>query len=890
MTDPSATSDTRDQAYEQLASQDWDFPHARPDRLHALHPYPAKFIPEVPRGLIQQLTSPGDLVLDQFSGGGTTGVEALRSGRRFVGLDANPLAVLITRVKCSPFTPRDAAAIERFVGDCRQLVGTSGKPHWLPDIANVDKWYDPSVMNTLASLRAHIREQLSGAARDLAMVVFVNAAAKASYQESETRYVSRPRLVDPTAVVEKFLRVLSQSADVLVRETAAWRDSAEVVCADAREGDAYPTGVDAAVTSPPYPNAFDYHLYHRFRLFWLGDGPLPLRKLEIGSHLKHQSEQAPQESYLSDMRSVLEQTHEALKPGGWFALVVGDGLYRKVLFETASELASLGQEVGFRAFPAIDRNLPTYRRSVRSAGRRLNVEQILLLRKEEGRRQFVLVGPTYKLHPYEKTLRKKEAEGLGAKVEPTNQSGGADLQVITSEPVARLRHLAMSHSVASGDEGEVRTVSALLEGDASGRRKNSTYLGHGIHRYKGKFYPQLAKALVNASELRGGGTVLDPFGGSGTVALESTLAGLNAVSLDCNPVAHSAARAKSDLLHIEPALVERFLTDMANLEISELRSTSEMPSFDPGVLPELMSWFPSPVLLKLDTVLTWVRSWSDSRLVNLGQVLVSDLIREVSQQEPKDLRIRRRAEPIGDAPVLELLADRAIRTLNKYRHYVREVRPYTEAPGAAQVVLGDSTDPSIMPSSPVDAVVSSPPYAAALPYIDTDRLSLSAVFGVDSKGRKPFEARMIGSREIRTQERLFYEEAVHAGEDELLPESTKAWLSAYLDAVRADESAGFRKKQAPAVLARYFQDMSKVLSNAHSVLRSGGHVWLVLGDSKSTISGRRWNIPTVEEVHAIAKHLDFTSIESIPITVTREDRLHSRNAITDNQIIHLRRG
>ncbi len=43
-----------------------------------------------------ELTSrPGDLVLDPFIGSGTTGVVALRTGRRFVGIELNPEYVSI---------------------------------------------------------------------------------------------------------------------------------------------------------------------------------------------------------------------------------------------------------------------------------------------------------------------------------------------------------------------------------------------------------------------------------------------------------------------------------------------------------------------------------------------------------------------------------------------------------------------------------------------------------------------------------------------------------------------------------------------------------------------------------------------------------------------------
>src|SRR6266516_4635242 len=75
-----------------LAALDWSFTAARSDELtHGLHPYPAKFIPSLPRQAIAALSRRGELILDPFSGGGTTAVEALATERGAYSIDANPV-------------------------------------------------------------------------------------------------------------------------------------------------------------------------------------------------------------------------------------------------------------------------------------------------------------------------------------------------------------------------------------------------------------------------------------------------------------------------------------------------------------------------------------------------------------------------------------------------------------------------------------------------------------------------------------------------------------------------------------------------------------------------------------------------------------------------------
>ena len=49
---------------------------------------------QVPQAMVERCllatTNPGDVVLDPFSGSGTTGLSAIQSGRRYVGIEANP--------------------------------------------------------------------------------------------------------------------------------------------------------------------------------------------------------------------------------------------------------------------------------------------------------------------------------------------------------------------------------------------------------------------------------------------------------------------------------------------------------------------------------------------------------------------------------------------------------------------------------------------------------------------------------------------------------------------------------------------------------------------------------------------------------------------------------
>lgn len=892
-------------AYSRLCELDWDlFDVDTTGFTHGMHSYPAKFIPQIPARLIEALSHPGELVVDPFSGGGTTGVEALRLGRDFVGLDANPIAVLLGRIKTTPLTSPDQKELQVLVD---QVVRNSKKiqpviSEYVPEIPNMFKWYSRAVIASLSCIRQYIEEMTRVSARDAALVAFANTAARVSYQESESRYVSKPRRIklgEPELTFVSELKRISAIATALNGRESTLQ--VEFRLGDARERKAMSVESQSAglvVTSPPYPNAYDYHLYHRFRLFWLGDDPRALRNLEIGSHLKHQTEDYPTESYESDMQKVLRNAFEILMPGRYCVVVVGDGIFDGKEYRTSRRLAELATGMGWSVLPAIRRNLPRTRRSITAAGRRLATEDILLLQRPPrtpSLTDVTLRKPNYKRFPYEDLLANREASELFG-VDLTDKGHGSLVCDGSRDVLKEAKNLAFWHSITLGEtNGEVPTLQRLLEDPNNGRRKHSTYVTHGLHRYKGKFYPQLAKALLNLSQIRvEGALVVDPFGGSGTVLLESVLSGRDAVSIDCNPLATAVARSKVDVLDVDVTVLCNSVESLLEMNLSSVRcDDSYWEQFESSTHEELESWFAPKVLGKLGLLLGYARKEPDPRLVAFYEVLISDLVREVSQQEPRDLRIRRRREPIVDAPVVELFRERlqtVIRKIVAYHSIGDEVKPKR---GIGQAVLGSSTQSESYLAMDdlgrsIDCVVSSPPYATALPYLDTDRLSLSAVFGLDRKQRTTIERTLIGSRETSKKETGRFEEMIDSGISNDLPVSTQTFVQELLMAVRADPSAGFRRQQLPTVLWRYFLGISHVMHEIRPRMKRGSHLWFVLGNSHTKIGGKKWLVPTTREFIAIATATGFDVIEEIPITVTREDLAHSRHSITKNTIVHLR--
>lgn len=82
------------------------------------------------------------------------------------------------------------------------------------------------------------------------------------------------------------------------------------------------------------------------------------------------------------------------------------------------------------------------------------------------------------------------------------------------------------------------------------------YATHSLFPYRGKFHPQLIKALINIIGMRKGDTILDPMCGSGTTNIESALMGVNSYAIDLSPFCQFMTKVKYNSLLIASKLLK----------------------------------------------------------------------------------------------------------------------------------------------------------------------------------------------------------------------------------------------------------------------------------------------------------------------------------------------
>ena len=102
----------------------WSFPNRGAWATHTGN-YRGNWSPYIPRNLMSKYTMPGDTVLDQMCGSGTTLVECKLLGRNCVGVDVNPEALMVARDRLNfDYNPLDKdirSETRTYVGDARNL-------------------------------------------------------------------------------------------------------------------------------------------------------------------------------------------------------------------------------------------------------------------------------------------------------------------------------------------------------------------------------------------------------------------------------------------------------------------------------------------------------------------------------------------------------------------------------------------------------------------------------------------------------------------------------------------------------------------------------------------------------------------------------------------------
>jgi hypothetical protein len=497
----------------------------------------------------------------------------------------------------------------------------------------------------------------------------------------------------------------------------------------------------------------------------------------------------------------------------------------------------------------------------------------------------------YKMFPYERRLGLMELESLGVRelVDHEDWVSGVGAPEIADR-------LTYFESLVVGEDERV-TAQTLVEREhlemRDGPSRQPTRYGlHGIHEYKGKFNPQVVRGLCNVIDPEAD-TLIDPFCGSGTALVEGLRLGMNVIGIDSSPIAALIAEAKlagtsasspDELAEELVALGER--TALA-MEAGQAGDSSSHRAPESGEAREYLErWFTPPACRGLMAALDVLRAEERKTLQQLARVALSSILRDVSLQLPEDLRIRRRPEPFVAPPMAPLF----LQAMERIRRGLLELSSWPAIDGEWSLVRGSAEEagdfaPALGRKRRL--ILTSPPYATALPYIDTDRLSIVALELSDSSELSSLERSLIGSREWSQPQKREWD-ARRVENADRLPSGVVSTVDRIAE-LNSGSDAGFRRQAVPSLLYRYFARMGAAFDCWSEVLKGGEAAVLIVGHNHTNAGGERFDIPTPTLLAEIAAERGFAVEDVLKLETWPRYGLHAANGVPGEDALILRR-
>lgn len=491
-----------------------------------------------------------------------------------------------------------------------------------------------------------------------------------------------------------------------------------------------------------------------------------------------------------------------------------------------------------------------------------------------------LIRHSYRYYPYELELARREVATLLPSVSLSETEKGIRLR---GDFDKKITQRLVYFSAAIEDEKSVSTMQARLERvNGNGVNRQSTrYSAHGLHEYKGKFNPQIARAILNILDIPIGARVIDPFCGSGTSLLECAHLGMRAVGTDINPLAVFIANAKLTAVRLPS---DELRTELAAALKRQRSIKLPKTTADQARRDYLLSWFDMDVFQTVERLREAIGKGEPSCATPLLAV-ASNLLRDYSLQDPKDLRIRRRKTPIPERPFVEAFEESALQFITKLEDAQSVLR---KIPSGSQALLLDSRElqgSKLGANKLFDCALTSPPYATALPYIDTQRLSLVWLGLIAPSEIHPLEARLVGSREVRGEsKRALLASLMTNGAG--LPKAQARYCQSLQAAL--SEQDGFRRQAVPLLLYRYFAGMAQVFRSLRPLMKDDAPFALIVGSNHTVLSGKRFDINTPQHLAEIATASGWSHTETVPLQTYQRYGYHMENAVIDEGLVIVR--
>jgi DNA modification methylase len=212
-------------------------------------------------------------VFDPFSGTGTTGIVAGQNGYNALLCDINPFLVWFAKAKAHNYTFKEIKNIRETVTRIVKKISIfASKSNWVPDIFNIQRWWNNNTLKVLAALRASIAESIGEPQSDsefcliwIAFCRVVIETSSAAFNHVSMSFNNETKEYDHSSIIALFSNILNVILDSAMEKISG---KISVIHIDSKLLDGL-SNIDLVITSPPYPNRISYIRELRPYMYWL---------------------------------------------------------------------------------------------------------------------------------------------------------------------------------------------------------------------------------------------------------------------------------------------------------------------------------------------------------------------------------------------------------------------------------------------------------------------------------------------------------------------------------------------------------------------------------------------------------------------------------------------
>lgn len=414
-----------DGKYKRRIDYSWDYrKEFTKSFTHCFHTYPAMFIPQIARRLIETYSARGETICDIFCGSGTALVESRLLGRNAYGIDLNPLAIFLAKMKTTEFDPR--ILTKRYFQLFEKISRIDDDDVEKPEFLNINFWYKPEVIVELAKIKKTIKELKEEKIRNFFMVAFSETARLSSNMKNGEFKLVRIRPEKLCSYNPNVLNIFKKKVETNINGMSEFYKNvdkntwAESIYGDSSHGNGIEeNSIDCIVTSPPYGDSrttVAYGQFSRLSAQWIDIfeepnkasgvdnellGGRPTKDLEhnlnseylnqIVNQIADKDKKRARDvlSFYTGLESCIRRAYKILKPNRHFCIVIGNRLVKQIRIPTDFIIVELSENIGFVCEDIIVRNIPGKRMPIKNSPTNvagvleetMTKESIVILRK-----------------------------------------------------------------------------------------------------------------------------------------------------------------------------------------------------------------------------------------------------------------------------------------------------------------------------------------------------------------------------------------------------------------------------------------------------------------------------------------------------------------------------